>query len=132
MWWGPLSSEYGTRKTVRTRLWPWFLVKVLKTFQLFLVRSEAARSVGCRGQSLQPPRSQILFPEAPDLYQRSLDSDDLQYTSRGLIEAICSRWLAGGQMLGRACLGMKIGLSCKKGSSVGPFQKSNQVHNQSL
>ena len=29
-----VESEYGKCKTVTARFWPWFQVKVLKTFQL--------------------------------------------------------------------------------------------------
>jgi len=37
----PVSSECGTHKTVKARLWPWFQVEVLKTFKSFLLGSEA-------------------------------------------------------------------------------------------
>jgi len=37
----PLSGEYDTFKTVETRFWPWFQVKVLEFFKFFCLRSEA-------------------------------------------------------------------------------------------
>ena len=36
---GPLSSEYGTHKTVKARFWPWLSGKSLMPFELFPLRS---------------------------------------------------------------------------------------------
>ena len=42
---GPLSSEYGTYKTVTARFWPWLSGKrSLKPLQVFPLRSEAERA----------------------------------------------------------------------------------------
>jgi len=62
---GPLLSNRGTYKTVRTRFWPWFRVKVLKTDEVVPSSLGAARggatvwARGCTGYGEGRPRRQL-------------------------------------------------------------------------